>query len=94
MMKNITTFLMLTIGVLLVLVSAHSLCGCGRKFNMIKEIIGTWTTEGGIEKLLISRGSLNYTCESYDIEGTCKYVIKHLNFKEKKTVCTQQGAIK
>ena len=86
MMKKLTTFLMSAIGVVLVLASAYSLCGCGRKFDLEQEIIGTWTTESGIEKLVISKGSLIYTCESYNIKDTCNYVIKHSDFEKKEFV--------
>ena len=74
---------MSAIGVLIVLVSAYSLCGCGKKFNLKKEIIGTWTSQSGLEKLVISKDFLIYTCESYSIKDSCKYVIKPYDSGEK-----------
>lgn len=82
-MRKFTTFLMSAVGTLLVLVAGTSLCGCGRKYNLEHEILGTWTTEDGIEKLVISKRFLIYTCQSYNIEDTCKYVTKRFDFEEK-----------
>lgn len=82
-MKNLTAFLIPAIGVMLLLVLGYIFCGCGRKSSLQQEILGTWTTESGIEKLIISKDFLIYTAESYHIKDTCKYVIKRFDDKEK-----------
>ena len=47
-----------------------------------QQIIGTWTTEDGTEKLIISNKSLIYIDKSVDIKDTCTYVMKQFDDEE------------
>ena len=81
-MKTFTTFVLPAVGILILLVVMYFLIqaiyGNGQKKpNWEQDIIGTWTTEDGTEKLIISKRSLVYTDEPLNIEKTCTYVTKY-----------------
>ena len=48
-----------------------------------QQIIGTWTTEDGTEKLIISNKSLIYIDKSVDIKDTCTYITEQFGNEEK-----------
>ena len=52
------------------------------KSETTHQVIGTWTTEDGTEKLIISKGSLIYIDESIGIEDTCTYVMENFGDQE------------
>lgn len=81
-MKIFTTFILPAIVVLILLVVMYFLIqaiyGDGQKKpDWEQDIIGTWTTEDGTEKLVISKHSLVYTDEPLDITKTCTYITKY-----------------
>ena len=81
-MKIFTTFVLPAIVVLILLVIMYFLIqaiyGDGQKKpGWEQDIIGTWITEDGTEKLVISKRSLIYTDEPLGIEKTCDYVTNY-----------------
>lgn len=48
-----------------------------QKPNWEQDIIGTWTTEDGKEKLVISNRSVVYTDEPLNIQRACNYVANY-----------------
>ena len=81
-MKIFTTFILPAVGILLLLVIMYiliqSIYGNSQKEPKWKQdILGTWTTEDGTEKLVISKLFLVYTDEPLNIHKTCTYVAKY-----------------
>ena len=81
-MKIFTTFILPAVGILLLLVIMYiliqSIYGNSQKEPKWKQdILGTWTTEDGTEKLVISKRSLVYTDEPLNIHKTCTYVTNY-----------------
>lgn len=53
------------------------------KTDILKqEIIGTWTTEDGIDKLVIRKHHLIYINDDLEIEETYAYITKDSDFKD------------
>ena len=52
------------------------------KTEKTHQVIGTWKTEDGTEKLIISKGSLIYIDQSIGIEDTCTYVLEQFSDEE------------
>lgn len=77
MNKN-TSFLLITAAILIVLLASYILVkvfyGERKKEITNPKLIGTWTTEDGTEKLVISQNSLIYIHEQSGIVNTCNYV--------------------
>ena len=81
-MKILKTIVLPIVGILLLLAIMYTLIqaiyGNGeKKPNWKQDIIGTWTTEDGTEKLIISKHSLVYSDEPLDIKKSCTYVTKY-----------------
>lgn len=81
-MKIFTKFVLPAVGVLLILIIMYNLIqaiyGSSQdKPGWEKDIIGTWTTEDGTEKLVISKRSLVYTDTPLGIEKSCNYIAKY-----------------
>ena len=83
-MNNNTKILLAAIVVLLVLVAGYRLVqiyGSSKKLDLKQEILGTWTTSDGIQKLVIKKKSLIHTDQSIGIKDTCTYIIEHVNLE-------------
>ncbi len=81
-MKIFKSFVLPVIGILLLLVIMYILIqaiygNVEKKPNWEQDILGTWTTEDGTEKLVISKRSVVYTDTPLSIEKTCNYIAKY-----------------
>lgn len=79
-MKIIIILSLVVVVVLLLLVVVYRMYFYSSNSDFEREVIGTWTTEDGKEKLIIKKGSLTYSDEDYGTDDPCKYVIKHFNY--------------
>ena len=83
-MNNNIKFILAAIVVLLILVAGYRLVqiyGSSKKLDLKQEILGTWTTSDGIQKLVIKKKSLIHTDQSIGIKDTCTYIIEHVNLE-------------
>ena len=72
--------------VLLALVAIYRIFIYSPKSGCNQELIGTWTTEDGTEKIIISKNTLIYDSKSSGRDDACPYVIENSDYE--KGTCT------